>query len=108
MAEIVGHPIRFATFYPLGAAVNRKLVEVVGNVPLPDHLKPFPIFRSDNLDQKTKTVDTWWSKDLENEKSSRVGGLTPEQWKLPILAVWTHPYLVDRIAEGWRPESALW
>jgi hypothetical protein len=105
IAEIAGNPIRFATFFPLHAAVNRKLVEVVGNVPVPDDLKPFPIFRSGNRDSKTKKVKTWWLEDLERDKSWKVGTLTPEQRRLPILSMWNDTYLIHRIQEGWRPEN---
>jgi hypothetical protein len=88
-------------FYSLGAAVNRKLVEVVGNVPVPDHLKPFPIFRRGNFDPKTKAVARWWLGGLENEKSWRVGTFALEQWKLLILSVWTRSYC-GRMAAGER------
>jgi hypothetical protein len=44
----------------------------VGNVPIPDDLKPFPIFRSRNPDSKTKKVKTWWLKDLERDKTWEV------------------------------------
>ena len=105
IASLVNRPIRFITFFPLGAAVNRKLVEVVGNVPVPEHLKAFPIFRLGNPDPKTHRVTTWWLEDVENDKSWRVGTLTPEQRRLPILGVWNYAFLVERIEDGWRPEN---
>jgi hypothetical protein len=107
IGEIANNPVRFSTFFPLRAAVNRKLVEVVGNVPVPDDLRPFPIFRSGNPDSKTKKVKTWWLEDLEHDKTWQVGTLTPEQRKLPILGVWNDTYLIHRIEEGWRPENDL-
>jgi hypothetical protein len=105
VAEIASNPVRFATFFPLGAAVNRKLVEVIGNVPIPDNLMRFPIFRNGNADPQTKKVAVWWLKDVEQGKSWRVGTLTPEQRKLPILEIWSDIYLIHRIEEGWRPEN---
>jgi hypothetical protein len=105
LTDVVRAPIRFATFFPLQAAVNQELVEVVGNLPVPESLESFPVFRSANIDPSTKQVRDWWLRDLETEKTWRVTALTPEQRKLPILAVWNQAYLVHRIEEGWRPEN---
>jgi hypothetical protein len=104
LAEAVKYPVMFTTFYPLQAAVNKQVVEVVGNVPVPDRLKAFPVFRVAGLaDQATNRVSNWWLWD--GEKEWRVGVLTAEQRKLPIRGVWNHEFLVDRISEGWRPEN---
>ena len=107
IAEIASSPVRFTTFFPLQTAVNRSLVEVVGNVVVPDGLKAFPLFRSGNADPKTKKVDTWYLRDLENDLIWAVGTLTSEQKKLPILGVWNDTYLIHRIEEGWRAENDL-
>jgi hypothetical protein len=86
IAKIAGNPVRFAAFFPLQAAVNKKLVEVVGNVPIPDDLKPFPVFRSGNPDSRTKKVETWWLRDLERDKTWKVGTLRRNSGSCPFWA----------------------
>jgi len=103
IAEVLANPVGIVTFFPLQAAVNRRLVEVVGNVPVPDHLKAFPVFRIGGLpDPQTMKIKSWSLWDGENER--HVDRLSPEQRRLPILGVWNDTILIDRIESGWRPE----
>ena len=104
LEEIAKLPVRFSTFFPLQAATNRGLVEVVGNVSVPENLAPFPVFRAAGLpDLKTKKVHAWWLWD--GVKEWRVGALTPEQRKLPIRGAVNDTMLVSRIEKDWRPEN---
>ena len=93
----------FSTFFPLGAAVNRSIVSVVGNAPIPEKQKPFPLFRNGNEDPKTKNVETWWLWD--GEKEWPIGKLTKEQRRLSLNEVWNDTLLVERIESGWTPET---
>lgn len=101
-ATIEGAP-SFSTFFPLGAAVNRNIVSISGNVAVPSKLQPFPLFRNGVVDPITGKVGTWWLWD--GEKEWRVGTLASEQRKLPILGVWNDTMLVKRIETGWTPET---
>ncbi len=103
IVEIRKFSARFATFFPLQAAVDRRIVEVVGNLPIPEALRPFPLFRDGVADPKTKKVASWWLWD--GEKEWQIGALTPDQRKLPIRSVWNDSILIERIEEGWRPEN---
>lgn len=103
VSEITKNPVRFVTFFPLQAAVNQGIFEIIGNVPIPEALKSFPIFRDGVADPKTKKVATWWLWD--GEKEWQIGRLTPEQRNLPIRSVWNDTYLIERIEEGWRPSN---
>ena len=93
----------FSTFFPLGAAVNRCIVSVVGNATIPEKQKPFPLFRNGVVDPKTKKVETWWLWD--GEKEWCIGKLTKEQRRLPLNEVWNDTLLVERIESGWTPET---
>ena len=95
--------VRFSVFFPLQAAVNRGLVEVVATLQVPEELKQFPVFRSGMVNPETKKVDAWWLWD--GEKEWRIGRLTQEQRKLSIRGVWNDTILIQRIEEDWRPES---
>jgi hypothetical protein len=101
--EILKNPIRFTTFFPLQAAVDKGILEVIGNVSIPKKLRPFPIFRDGVADPKTKKVATWWLWD--GEKEWQIGRLTPDQRNLPIRSVWNDTFLIHRIEEGWRPND---
>lgn len=100
LAEV---PIRFSIFFPLQTAINRGLVQIVGNIPVPDELKAFPLFRTGSSNPISREVGTWWLWDGEREWP--VGALTKEQRKLPIRGVWNDTMLVHRIESGWRPEN---
>jgi hypothetical protein len=95
--------VMFSTFFPLQAALKNGLVKVVGNVPVPDSLAALPIFRNGVPHPKTKKVDVWWLWD--GTKEWRVGTLTPEERKYPLLGIWNYPLLVERIETHWKPEN---
>jgi len=103
IAEVASNPVRFTTFFPLQAAVNRHIVDLVGKVRVPERLQAFPLFRDGVADPPTGRVAVWWLWDGEREW--RVGKLTSEQRRLPIRGIWNDTFLVERIEEGWRPEN---
>ena len=78
-------------------------VSIVGNAPIPEKQKPFPLFRNGEVDPKTKKVETWWLWDGVNEWP--IGKLTKEQKHLPFNEVWNDTLLVERIESGWTPET---
>jgi hypothetical protein len=106
LACLASSGTKFVTFFPLGAAVKRGIVEIVGNTTVPDEAKAFPLFRSGIPDRDTKKVNTWWLWD--GEKEWRVGELTPEQMKLPIRGIWNDTVLVERLEADWLPENNSW
>lgn len=103
LEDLMGADIAFTIFFPLGAAVKRGLVRIVGNVPVPKHLSTFPTFRAGMVNPKTQKVDDWWLWDGEREW--RVGQLTPEQKEFPIRSIWNDTLLRERIEAGWRPSA---
>ena len=100
---LAGGKMRFHTFFPLQAAVNRGIVAIVGNESVPDHAKDFPVFRAGVVDPRTGRVGVWWLWDGKNEW--RVGELTSEQRKMPIRGVVNDTILIERIESGWTPET---
>jgi hypothetical protein len=103
IADITRSAIRFSVFFPLQAAIENEIVEIVGNVSIPDELKAFPTFRAGMVNPISKQVDKWWLWDGENEWE--VGDLTEETRRLPIRGVWNDTLLINRIENGWRPEN---
>ncbi len=92
-------PHQFTTFFPLGAAVNREIVKIAGNLPIRDEFKEFPIFRA-GVANKSGIVEVWWLWDGENEE--RVGKLSSKQMKYPIRGVINDTLLIERICAGWQ------
>lgn len=91
--------ILFSVFFPLGATINRNIVSVVANLPIPSELQSFPTFRA-GTPNKQGSIESWWLWD--GEKEWRVGTLNPEQMKYPIRGVINDTLLVERIKSGWR------
>jgi len=91
----------FSCFFPLSAAVSKKIVTIVGNVEVSQDKMQFPIFRS-GLSLPDKPI-VWWLWDGQREW--RVGTLTQEQTKLPVLGIWNDTLIIERIESGWTPEK---
>ena len=103
-ADVVGSKPMFICFFPLGAAVSRKIVSIAANAALSQEARQFPIFRVAGLsDPVTWKVRSWRLWDGTNEW--KVGDLTPAQRTYPILGVWNDSILIERIETGWRSED---
>lgn len=89
----------YVTFYPARAALAQGLVMIVGNLPAPS----LPgVLRRPGA-RSGCSVETWIIEDQSGESVTRT--LTREERHIPIAAIWNHELLVQRIAEGWRPEK---
>lgn len=101
--EVVAQSESFVTFFPLQAAIDRDIFEVVANEPVPAKSKKLPLFRARGHIDREGFVHDWrlW----DGDKSVRVGKLAPEQRKLPIKEIWNDTLLIERIEEGWTPEK---
>ena len=93
----------FVVFVPLQVMVDRNYVTIVNNQPVPTDAQKFPVFRSGIPDPQTKKVRVWWFWD--GDKEWKVGSLTDEQKRLPILAIIGDELLAKRIEIGWTPET---
>lgn len=102
VSELSTFELQFTTFFPLGAAVNRGIVNIVGNLPIKDEFKTFPTFRAGVANQ-SGLVEVWWLWDGENDE--RIGKLSPEQMKYPIRGVINDTLLIERIRSGGSDSS---
>jgi hypothetical protein len=101
LTDLVGEDTVFLSFFPLQAAINRNIFEIVANCPVPPHAVKFPLFRAPGWADRTGKVLDWWLWD--GEKSWKIGNLTAEEKRLPIKEVINDTLLVERIQEGWTP-----
>lgn len=100
--EMIESEPQFLTFFPLGSACNKSIVEIVSNEDVPLEARLFPTFRAGAANQQGQ-VETWWLWD--GEKEWKVGKLKPGMEKLPIRGVWNDTLLIQRIVEGWSHEN---
>lgn len=94
---------KFATFFPLQAALNQGIFCVVANHSVPATASTFPLFRTGIEDPQTRKVKVWWLWD--GEKEWKVGDITPEQRRLPLRGIWNDTLLIERIDANWTPEN---
>ena len=103
LCNIVAEREKFVTFFPLQAAINRKLFQVVEHCEIPESSKAFPLFRAaGHIDRQGKVLD-WWLWDGEREW--KIGKLDSEQMKLPMRLVTNDTQLIEDIEEDWTPQT---
>jgi len=92
----------YVTFYPLNAAVSQELVTVAASEAiLPGKGMPSVWRRAGWRNEDGKAV-LWFI--CEGDKETRRPGLSEEEKRLPIMAIWNHEFLVTRMVGEWRPE----
>ena len=96
--SLVEGPHVFMVFFPVGAAMRRGIVRRVANLPVPPHLRDFPVFRCGIANPTTGTRRDWWLWD--GEKEWHVGTLTEEQKSFPIRQNVNHEMLVVMVERG--------
>jgi len=103
-ADLVEQPPVFITFFPLGAACNRRIVRVVANESLPKLSQTFPVFRNSHRDRTGKRTGPWFLWDGSREW--RVERLSAQELRAyPPLGVWNDTLLIERIVAGWSHDQ---
>jgi hypothetical protein len=95
--ELVAQESTVRMFCALSAAVRKGICEIVGNVPVPEKDREFPIFRA--TDDPAGISGNWsfW----DGQKTWFVGKITAEQWKMPRRSMCDGVLLRERIEQGW-------
>ncbi|VVE34563.1 hypothetical protein PEP31012_03853 [Pandoraea eparura] len=101
--DLINSQTNFWIFFPVSAAEKQGIIEKILHAPIPDHSSTFPLFRNGIANSATGKVTNWWFWD--GEKEWKVGVISNEQRKLPILAAWNDTLLIKRIEDGWLPEK---
>jgi hypothetical protein len=104
LASVISAKERFFVFFPLQAAVNQGVFEVVANLPVPTAAQAFPVFRTAWPDLRTGKALQWFL--WYGEKSWKVESLTAETRKLSPKEIYNDTMLIRRIETGWTPEAS--
>jgi hypothetical protein len=92
----------FFTFFPLKAALEKKIVSRVAQASVPAHVGKPPLLRSPGrVNPATRTVESWWLWD--GTRSWQVERLNELQKQLSLEAILNDTLLAERIVSGWRP-----
>lgn len=93
----------YFTFYRVALAVRHGLVEFIGSYPVPAGLEaPSRLLRAGFTAPGGKVMA--WIVEEGSRETLLKRALTPEEKRLSRAQMWNHEYLVQRLAEQWRPE----
>jgi hypothetical protein len=101
--EVVEKPELFFVFFPVDAAVKKGILARVTNEKIPVWAQKQPLMRRSGLRNREGKALTWFIWD--GEKEIRVDELNKGQKKLSLAEIWNDTLLVERLCEGWLPES---
>jgi hypothetical protein len=102
-AEVVDAEDRFLTFFPLAAAVSKRIVTLVSNEMIPSRYRSWPRMRAPGRVTPSGVVETWWIWD--GVESIQVAALSDEERHLSIKAIINDTALIEQIASNWTPED---
>ena len=85
---------RWPVFFPLGAALHRKIVDRIGRIAIPDQLLRFPRLRAGGGRQPWRAYE-----------DGQLDGLGPvtEDRSLPISMIVNDTLLKEMLVSDWRP-----
>jgi len=89
--------------FPLSAGYNRKLIEKVGSIPLPDYFE-LPKYMRDKHVIKGELLG-WHIVDVGTLRRQFVEKLSPEQKQLSPIGVYNDTLLKEMLERGWNLEN---
>lgn len=92
---IVADAVQFTVFFPLSAACNRGLVQLVANENIRPELQPFPSFKVPGFTDRSGNIHNWFLWDGKTER--RIENITEDFLALPIREVINDTSLIERI-----------
>jgi len=106
LEEVISDDVGIITFFPLNIAVRRKIFSVIGNRPVPEKRRQFPLFRVRGYIDRSGTVRQWKFWDGQKTWPEQwLTELTDKEMELPIEGIWNDTLLIDRLETGWMPRE---
>lgn len=103
-SEILESKELYFIFFPLHFAMRRKLIEFIGNYPLPNGLMIPKTFRTEFINPETQKVH-WHKIELDTEKYEYIESPDEEFYELNDWSVWNDTLLRERIEDNWTPQK---
>lgn len=97
--ELVEKKELYLIHFPLGSALNQKIVTKKGNYPIPHDFKLPKKFRSEHMVNGQFTC--WHIVDYDTWKIEKAERLNDKQKQLSPWGTWNDTLLKQRLAEGW-------
>jgi hypothetical protein len=88
---------RWPTFFPVSAAMRKRIVKPLGSIPIPSEIAPFPKMRGGG-------GSMGWVAFTGVGDGQRLHGPTTDR-SLPIYQILNDTSLSEMIATGWMPED---
>jgi hypothetical protein len=101
ISDVEGVGWRWCVFFPLGTAVRRRVVEVVGHAEVPEALKAFPTLRTGGI----KGVDHRRGIYENGDLTRPVRDATDHDRQLNVVQAVDDTALIDMLVSGWKPED---
>lgn len=95
---------RFACFCAVSTYSSRGEAEVIGNYAIPEHCKPFPVFKQSNW--RVPAPDMVWYL-WDGVQENKVDKLPPEAIDYPVREIPDLKVLCDRIESNWHPRDIV-
>lgn len=113
VSDLVRKEEVYFTFYTLKDSLRKRYIRIISNETVPEKAKAYPKMRVSNgqdssgkaLSWSVVRADTPFTLD-ELRKAPRYTQLTTDLARLSVHAIWPHPLLVKRLAQGWTPEDS--
>ena len=93
----------YFTFTPISVACRRRLATIVCHEKVPEWAQGIPVMRMANQFDGNGKPQDWYLWD--GVDTWPVTGPADEATKLSIAAIWGHDFLIEKLAEGWRPSD---
>ena len=100
--EIIDSGERFMVFFPLSAAVKRKIVEYVGNFPIDKFSRPKYMRTEYNL--KGEFIG-WHIVETDTWQRQTVKKLKPEQKQYSPWGIWNETLLIEKLEADWSLDN---
>ena len=105
LAALVETEERFSVFFPLRAALRRRIFRIVSNESVPPRKRPFPIFRSQSRPELSS--GPWWYWDGRREWRETWWRRKPEWRRRALNEIWNDTVLIERIEARWSPDNPV-
>jgi hypothetical protein len=105
-AALVQQRPLFLTFFYISHGVKTGAVKIVGNAPLPEEARAFPLFLCAGLPDDTTGKPTTWAL-WDGHQDRFIDQVTPELAKLPLREGIDEVLLKERIRKKWHHEDGV-